>query len=407
VERAVDAYLLDWANLLLRWLHVVAAIAWIGSSFYFVFLDSSLTPPVDERLRRDGATGELWAVHGGGFYHPVKYAVAPPRLPERLHWFYWESYTTWLSGFALLAVSYLWQADIYLVDARVYAWPAAWMAGAAAIAFLVVFWLLYDGICRWWGQTPGGDRKVGLAVALLVALATWLACHWFAGRAAFLIIGAMLATAMSANVLFWIIPGQRKVVAALQAGQTPDPRHGQRGKQRSVHNTYFTLPVVLAMLSNHYGFLTGHEANWLALLGLMAGGAAIRQFFVARHGYRLGRCAHPWPYAAVGVALVGAVIVGIRPAAPQAGAAGDTPVAHVEPAQVLAVVQQRCVQCHGEALASKGVRLDSASALAQHAQAVYQQVVVTRQMPINNATGLTEAERALVAAWWRAGAPLP
>ncbi len=185
MERTVDAYLLDWANFLLRWLHVIAAIAWIGSSFYFVFLDSSLTPPADERLLRDGASGELWAVHGGGFYHPVKYAVAPPSLPPRLHWFYWESYTTWLSGFALFAVSYLWQADVYLVDPRVYAWPAPWMAGAAALGFLVVFWVLYDGICRLWGQTPGGDRKVGWAVVALVAVAAWLACQWFAGRAAF------------------------------------------------------------------------------------------------------------------------------------------------------------------------------------------------------------------------------
>ncbi|WP_156682269.1 urate hydroxylase PuuD [Tepidimonas fonticaldi] len=400
MERTVDAYLLDWANFLLRWLHVIAAIAWIGSSFYFVFLDSSLTPPADERLRRDGATGELWAVHGGGFYHPVKYAVAPPSLPPRLHWFYWESYTTWLSGFALFAVSYLWQANVYLVDPRVYAWPAPWMAGAAALGFLVVFWVLYDGICRLWGQTPGGDRKVGWAVAALVALAAWLACQWFAGRAAFLIVGAMLATAMSANVLFWIIPGQRKVVAALRAGQTPDPAHGQRGKQRSVHNTYFTLPVVFAMLSNHYSFLYGHASNALVLLALMAAGAAIRQFFVLRHGYHLGRNAHPWPYAAVGVAVIVAVVVWLRPATPaSAGAMAAPPDA----AQVMAVVQQRCVMCHGEALASKNVRLDSAPALAQHAQAVYQQVVVTRQMPLNNATGMTEDERALIAAWLRAG----
>lgn len=405
MERAVEAYLLDWANFLLRWLHVIAAIAWIGSSFYFVFLDSSLTPPVDERLRRDGATGELWAVHGGGFYHPVKYAVSPPSLPPRLHWFYWESYTTWLSGFALFAVSYLWQADVYLVDPRVHAWPAPWVAGAAAIGFLLAFWVLYDGICRLWGRTPGGDRKVGLAVAALVALAAWLACQWFAGRAAFLIVGAMLATAMSANVLFWIIPGQRKVVAALRAGRAPDPVHGQRGKQRSVHNTYFTLPVVFAMLSNHYSVLYGHEANWLVLLGLMAAGAAIRQFFVLRHGHHLGRNAHPWPYAAVGGVLIAAVAIGLRPAVPADGGAGAAPV--VDPVRVVAVVRQRCVMCHGEALASKNVRLDSPQALAQHAQAVYQQAVVTRQMPLNNATGMTENERALIAAWLRAGAPTP
>jgi len=299
----METYLLDWANLLLRWLHVIVAIAWIGSSFYFVFLDSSLTPPQDEQLRREGVSGELWAVHGGGFYHPVKYAVAPPRLPDHLHWFYWESYTTWLSGFALFLVSYLWSPSVYLIDPKVMAWsPPA--AIATALGFLVVFWLLYDLICRTLGQTRNGDAKVGALVAVLVALAAWLATELFAGRAAFLLVGAMLATAMSANVFVWIIPGQRKVVAALRQGQPVDPVHGQRGKQRSVHNTYFTLPVLFAMLSNHYSFTYGHEYNGLVLIGMMAAGAAIRQFFVLRHGFKLGRNRHPWPYAAVGVALL-------------------------------------------------------------------------------------------------------
>lgn len=403
----MEAYVLDWLNVLLRWLHVVAAIAWIGSSFYFVFLDSSLTPPADERLRREGATGELWAVHGGGFYHPVKYAVAPPALPPHLHWFYWESYTTWLSGFALFAASYLWQADVYLIDPRVFAWPSTGWAVAAALAWLVVFWLAYDALCRVLGQGPGGDRRVGVGVAILVAFATWLACQLFAGRAAFLLVGAMLATAMSANVLVWIIPGQRKVVAALRRGETPDPVHGQRGKQRSVHNTYFTLPVVIAMISNHYGFLTQHAWNWAVLLVLMAAGAAIRQFFVLRHGHWLGKHPHPWPWAAVGVGLIVAVIVALRPDGATTAPAASAPPSPPQPQQVLAIVQQRCVTCHGDALASRNVRLDSPEALRQHAQAVYQQVVVLRQMPLNNVTGLTEEERAALAAWYRAGAPLP
>lgn len=403
----MEAYVLDWLNVLLRWLHVVAAIAWIGSSFYFVFLDSSLTPPADERLRREGATGELWAVHGGGFYHPVKYAVAPPALPPHLHWFYWESYTTWLSGFALFAASYLWQADVYLIDPRVYAWPSTEWAVAAALAWLLVFWLAYDGLCRLLGQGPGGDRRVGIGVAILVAFATWLACQLFTGRAAFVLVGAMLATAMSANVLVWIIPGQRKVVAALRRGETPNPVHGQRGKQRSVHNTYFTLPVVIAMISNHYGFLTQHAWNWAVLLVLMAAGAAIRQFFVLRHAHRLGKHPHPWPWAAVGVGLIVAVIVALRPDGAAIAPAASAPLSAPQPQQVLAIVQQRCVACHGEALASRNVRLDSPEALRQHAQAVYQQVVVLRQMPLNNVTGLTEEERAVLAAWYRAGAPLP
>ncbi|MDP3835315.1 MAG: urate hydroxylase PuuD [Hydrogenophaga sp.] len=395
----METYLLDWANLLLRWLHVIVAIAWIGSSFYFVFLDSSLTPPEDEQLKKDGVSGELWAVHGGGFYHPVKFAVSPPQLPGHLHWFYWESYSTWLSGFALFLISYLWSPSVYLIDANVFAWsPAAAIAGA--LAFRVVFWLLYDAICRTLGQRENGDAKVGALVLVLVCVAAWLATQLFAGRAAFLLMGAMIATAMSANVFFWIIPGQRTVVADLKAGRPVDPIHGQRGKQRSVHNTYFTLPVLFAMLSNHYSFTYTHPQNWLILIGMMFAGAAIRQFFVMRHGFKLGRNAHPWPYAAAGVVVLIALIVWLKPAPVQAVAVPDV----VGYAQLKPVIEQRCVMCHGEALQSRNVRLDSPAALKQHAQAVYQQVVVTRLMPMNNATGLTEEERALFGQWFKGGA---
>src|SRR4051794_25434789 len=223
----MDAYLLDWANLLLRWAHVVVAIAWIGSSFYFVFLDASLTPPVDENLKRQGVSGELWAVHGGGFYHPVKFTLAPPKLPEHLHWFFWESYSTWLTGFGLFTVSYLWNAGTYLIDRSLMDWPPA-IAIIAALSFLAVFWVAYDVVCRVFGQRAHGDAIVGLLVLLLVCGASWLPCHWFAGRAAFLLVGAMLATAMSANVFFWIIPGQKKMVQAMQTGGVPDPVHGWR-----------------------------------------------------------------------------------------------------------------------------------------------------------------------------------
>ena len=397
----METYLLDWGNLLIRWLHVIVAIAWIGSSFYFVFLDSSLTPPEDEQLKKDGVSGELWAVHGGGFYHPVKFAVSPPRLPDHLHWFYWESYSTWLSGFALFLISYLWSPSVYLIDPNVMAWSPAG-AIAAALAFLVVFWLLYDAICRTLGQSKSGDAKVGALVLLLVCVAAYAATHMFAGRAAFLLVGAMIATAMSANVFFWIIPGQRTVVADLKAGRPVDPIHGKRGKQRSVHNTYFTLPVLFAMLSNHYSFTYSHPQNWLVLIGMMFAGAAIRQFFVLRHGFKLGRNGHPWPYAAVGVAALVALIVWLRPAPVEAVAVPDV----VGYEQLKPVVEQRCVMCHGEALQSKGVRLDSADSLKQHAQSVYQQVVVSKIMPLNNATGITDAERALFAKWFSDGAKI-
>ena len=395
----METYLLDWANLLVRWLHVIVAIAWIGSSFYFVFLDSSLTPPEDEQLKRDGVSGELWAVHGGGFYHPVKFAGAPPKLPEHLHWFYWESYSTWLSGFALFLISYLWSPSVYLIDPRIMEWSPAG-AIAAALSFLVVFWVLYDLICRTLGQSKNGDAKVGALVLVLVCIAAYASTQMFAGRAAFLLMGAMLATAMSANVFFWIIPGQRTVVADMKAGRPIDPIHGKRGKQRSVHNTYFTLPVLFAMLSNHYSFTYANEHNWVVLIGMMFAGAAIRQFFVMRHGYKLGRNPHPWKYAAVGVVALLALIVWLRPAPVVAVAVPDT----VGYAQLKPVIEQRCAMCHGEALQSKGVRLDSADELKKNAQMVYQQVVVMKLMPMNNATGLTDAERALFAKWFKDGA---
>ncbi len=398
----MESYLLDWANLLLRWVHVITAIAWVGSSFYFVFLDSSLTPPTDPELQRQGVNGELWAVHGGGFYHPVKFAVRPPELPAHLHWFYWESYSTWLTGFSLFTISYLWNASTYLIDKSVMDWAPA-TAVAVALGFLLVFWFAYDAICRIFGERKNGDAIVGGLVALMVCAATWLACHWFAGRAAFLIVGAMMATSMSANVFFWIIPGQKTVVASIKAGLVVDPVHGKRGKQRSVHNTYFTLPVLFAMLSNHYSFTYSHPNNWLVLILMMFAGAAIRQFFVLRHGFKLGRNPHPWRYAFSGVAVIVLAILWMAPAdqstKPKLSVTAVPNYATLQP-----ILSQRCYQCHGEQVQMKNVRLDSPQNLALHAQAVYQQAVVTRIMPMNNATQITDAEREVIKQWFEGGA---
>jgi uncharacterized membrane protein len=327
--------------------------------------------------------------------------VSPPKLPAHLHWFYWESYSTWLTGFGLFTVLYLFNAGSFLVDSSVHAWsPAA--AVAASLGFLVVFWLAYDALCRVFGERPNGDRIVAVAVVVLVALGSWTACRLFPGRAAFLLVGAMMATAMSANVFFWIIPGQRKVVAQLRAGQSPDPVHGQRGKQRSVHNTYFTLPVLVSMLSNHYGFLTQGPRNWAVLLVLMAAGALIRHFFVARHRAKVQGRQPPWAAAGAGVVLIAALVVALAPApAPRVAAGAPAPTV----AQVQAVIEQRCVMCHNAQLASKGVMLHTPALIEQHRQAIHQQAVVQRTMPLNNATGLTEPERALLAQWARVHAP--
>jgi uncharacterized membrane protein len=393
-------YALDWANLLLRWAHVIVAIAWVGSSFYFVWLDNTLTPPQDPKLAEKGVGGELWAVHGGGFYNPQKYKGTPPKLPDHLHWFYWESYSTWLTGFGLFTVLYLFNAGTFLIDKTVHNWsPMA--AVHTALAFLAVFFVVYDLVCRTLGKLPKGDAIVGAVVFGMVVFSSWLACQLFAGRAAFLLVGAMIATTMSANVFFWIIPGQRKVVAAMKAGEPVDPVHGLRGKQRSVHNTYFTLPVLFAMLSNHYGWASGHPQNWLVLVLIMLAGALIRQFFVLRHQTEKAGARAPWGWALAGVAVLLGVAVWLapKPVLPQAAAPAAPTLAEVD-----ALVKQRCVLCHNAQVANKGVMLHTPELVQSHAQQIYQQAVVLKAMPMSNATGITDAERAVLKRWFDAGA---
>jgi uncharacterized membrane protein len=407
----METFLLDWANLLLRWLHVIVAVAWIGASFYFVFLDLSLVPPKGDNP--DKVYGEIWAVHGGGFYHARKFIGAPPYVGGHLHWFYWESYFTWITGFLLLAVSYLWNPSSYLIDPSVAALTDG-QAVAIVLAMLVGFLLVYELICRFAAKPGKGDGIVAVLVVLAVAAAATIATELFSGRAAFLITGAMMATVMSANVLFWVIPGQKKMVAKLQAGEEVDPLPGIIGKQRSVHNTYFTLPVLFAMLSNHYGFITGHEDRLALLLLIMVGGALIRHFFVQMHGYKLGRLGHPWPYMVVGLALLVVAIVVSAPretspstaSAPASlsSTAGGTETAGM--LRIQKVMAQHCLQCHGADLQMKNVRLDSPEQLKRHALSVYQQVSVLRAMPMNNVTQMTSEERQLVAAWFKAGAPV-
>ncbi|MCX8099237.1 MAG: urate hydroxylase PuuD [Casimicrobiaceae bacterium] len=385
-------YWLDWANLLLRWLHVITAIAWIGASFYFVWLDNHLVRPTAEDLKAKGVDGELWAVHGGGFYNAQKYRIAPKTLPVRLHWFYWESYWTWISGFALFVVLYLAQAETMLIDRSVYAWSSTWAAVAASLVYLASGWVVYDTICRVFGAREHGDLIVGVLVFLYVVLASWIACQLFSGRAAFLLTGAMLATVMSANVLMVIIPGQKKTVAAMKAGQVPDPTHPKRAKQRSVHNTYFTLPVLFAMLSNHYANAYNAPNNWLVLVLIMLAGALIRQFFIARH---FGRT--EWRWWIAGGGILAAVAVALSPKS--AGPTAAVPVPTLAEAQ--AIVEARCLGCHNAQVQSKNVALHTPELLARHARTMEQQLVA-RLMPINNATQMTEDERARLIAWARA-----
>jgi uncharacterized membrane protein len=395
-------YGLEWLNLLVRWLHIITGIAWIGASFYFVWLDNTIKPPPPgSELAKKGVAGELWAVHGGGFYNPQKYLVAPAELPKELHWFKWEAYSTWLSGFALLFIVYYLNAQAMMVDRSV-ADLTSWQAVGIGLGSLVVGWLVYDLLCK----SPLGkhDLWFGLVMFAFLVGSSYVLTHLLSGRAAYLHIGAMIGTIMVANVAHVIIPGQRKMVNAMMAGQKPDPVYGIRAKQRSVHNNYFTLPVLFLMISNHYAMTYRHQHAWAVLAVIMAAGVLIRHFFNLRHKGRI-----EWKYPAAGVALLAALAVLIAPKAPTAQQPGlDTPARFT---QVKSIVDQRCVACHsahptqpGFATAPAGVMLDSPELVAQHAARIYQQTVQLKAMPLANLTNMTDAERAQVGAWFEAGA---
>lgn len=389
----MDPYLNDWLDFLFRWLHVVAGIVWIGTSFYFVALDNHLHPP-DDRRNEEGVGGESWEIHGGGFYRIQKFRVAPRRLPEPLHWFKWEAYTTWLSGFALLVVIYYVEADTYLIDRSV-ADLEEWQAIAISLGFLAVAWVVYDALCR---LLAGQELALAAAIAALVTLSAWGLGNLFGARAAFIQLGAMLGTIMVANVFFVIIPGQREVVRAKKEGREPDAAPGIRGKQRSVHNNYLTLPVVLAMLSPHFPVAIGHEHAWAVIVSLMAVGAWIRHYFNLRH-----RGLNVWPIpVSAGVALV-AIALAIKPEDDPARAA---PAGSVDFARVQTIIAERCAPCHssrptqpGFTAAPAGVELDTPEQIAAQAEAIEQQAVDSRAMPLGNVTGMTDEERAELAAW--------
>lgn len=390
-------FLIDWSSLLLRWLHLIVGIAWIGASFYFVWLDNSLVPATNQKLIDDGVSGELWAVHGGGFYNPQKYLNAPPQLPEHLHWFYWEAYSAWITGFLLFIVAYLINPSVMLVDKNIFDMSGQ-MAVIASLAYLVAGWVVYDVICRVFGVGDQADKKVAVCLLIYVALASYLACEIFSGRAAFLMTGAMMATIMVANVFFWIIPGQKKVIASMKLGEVPDIIHGQRGKQRSVHNTFFTLPVLFAMLSNHYSMVYNSPHHWLVLMLMMLGGALIRFFFVSRHKNK-----PHYPALILGSCLLIAAIFITAP--PRPTASSTAPMSAPNFTQVKAIIEQRCVACHNANIANKNIRLDDDESIQSQMALIYQQAVVTKIMPMNNATGITEDERRTLEAWFKAHNP--
>ncbi len=400
-------FFLDWLEFAVRWLHVVTAIAWIGSSFYFIALDLGLRPSTD---RRKGVSGEEWQVHGGGFYHIQKYMVAPARMPEDLIWFKWESYMTWISGFALLILVYYLGGELYLVDANVLD-IAVWQGVLISLGSLLFGWLAYDLICK----SRFGENNTRLMVLLffvLVAMA-WGYTQVFTGRAALLHLGAFTATIMTGNVFITIIPNQKIVVADLKAGRMPDAKYGRIAKQRSTHNNYLTLPVIFLMLSNHYPLAFASEMNWLiaALVFLM--GVSIRHYFNTKHA-RKGTPNWTW---AITVALFGLIMW--LSSAPMFHNRGDGEATLGPVAQRFAeatgfdevqeIIMGRCSMCHGAEVywdglghAAKGVFLDNPADIARQAQAIYLQAGLTNAMPPANLTSMSPEERAAIVAWYRA-----
>ena len=390
----MEAYIVDWLNLLVRWLHVISGVAWIGASFYFIWLDDHLVAPKDSADDAKGVGGEVWSVHGGGFYHAQKYKVAPQQLPEHLHWFKWEAYTTWLSGIFLTALVYWYGAEVYLIDRSV-AELSVPAAVGIAIAFIAGGWLVYDLLCK---SALARDTRV-FAVVLLVlsGVLAWGLCQLFGGRGAYIHFGAVLGTIMVANVFFVIIPGQKKMVAAAERGEAPDPAPGVQAKQRSVHNTYFTLPVLFVMTSNHFAMAYGHAYNWVILIGISLAGALIRIYFVNRH--KGSASLLPIGLAALILAMI-AVAIAPRP--------HETDDAGVSLVEMRKIIDARCMTCHSATpthpsfpVAPLGIAFDNDEQIVNDADRIYQQTVLTRVMPIGNLTGMTDEERQVVDAWYQ------
>ena len=390
----MEAYLLDWANLLIRWLHLITGVAWIGASFYFVMLDSSLRKPVKEGDASRGVSGELWAVHGGGVYQSQKFLAGPQGEPlsEHLHWSKWEAYTTWLSGMGLLAIIYWFGANTYLIDQQVMALTPL-VAIVISIGFIVGGWLIYNTIC---GLLKGRDTLLAAIIFILVIASDWLLFQLFSARAAYLHVGVMMGSIMVANVFFHIIPGQKSMVAEIRAGQIPDPKYGVIGKQRSVHNTYFTLPVLFIMISNHYPMTYSHGQGWLVLGFIMMAGVLIRQFFVMRHSGKANKA-----LPVIGVVLLLAMVAYLMPSTPE----GDQSI-QISDAQMQQVVTLRCRACHavkptqaGFISPPLGLVLETDAQIKQNAVKIAT-TVQTRYMPLGNLTQMTDAERALIASWY-------
>ncbi|WP_435274002.1 urate hydroxylase PuuD [Psychrobium sp. nBUS_13] len=398
----MEAYFFDVINFLVRSLHIITGIAWIGASFYFVMLDNSLHAPKKSSDKENGVFGELWAVHGGGFYHSQKYMLGPKNEPldDNLHWSKWEAYTTWISGFFLMAIVYWHGAEIYLIDPSI-----AEMTQSTAVAISVGYmfggFIIYHFLCK--SALAKNDLLLGFVIFILVSFTAYTLTELFSGRGAFMTFGAMLGTIMAANVLFVIIPGQKQMVARLRAGQEVDPAPGIAGKQRSVHNTYFTLPVLFVMISNHYAMTYSHDYNWLILMAISMAGALIRIFFVSRHSE-----GKPLTGALISAIIIMCVVIWAMAPKSITVTKNDKSSPKVTMSQVQSIITERCTACHsqqptqpGFSVAPKGYTYDTVEKIKTQAAQIYQQTVTLKVMPIGNLTGMTDEERGVIGKWYQ------
>ena len=394
----MDPHLLDWLNLLFRWFHIIVGIAWIGASFYFVWLDNSLRPPEGQAPK--GVGGEVWAVHGGGFYHVEKFTVAPEKLPTTLHWFKWEAYLTWISGIGLLAIAYYFGAGTALVKPGL-TWLSPGLAIAISAGSLVFAWAVYDLLCR----SRLGDHPIPFALIgfLLGVGAAFGYSEVFDSRAAYIHVGAMLGTLMALNVFFIIIPNQKEMVKAMAEDRPRDPLLVDKAKQRSLHNNYMTLPLLFIMVSNHYPFTYGHAWNWAILAGLALASVAVRHYI---NQSEKGRNLY-WLLPA-GVIIVLALAFVTRPPSNE-GAKTGPPVSFK--GEVQPVFQRRCVQCHSGTptddvfrVAPLGCKFDTADQIRAQVQKIKARTVDAPTMPFGNKTKMTDQERAMLGRWIAQGA---
>ena len=400
----------EWLNFAVRWTHVITAIAWIGSSFYFVALDLSLKQR--EGLPK-GAFGDTWQVHGGGFYHMLKYNVAPASMPQELTWFKWESYATWITGFFLLCVLYYGSSELFLID-RSIADIEPWQAIGLGIGGLAAGWIVYDLLCK--SSLGNNDLALYAVLFAFVVLIAWGFTLVFSGRGAFIHTGAIIATIMSANVIMVIIPNQKKVVASLLKGEAPNPALGKQAKQRSMHNNYLTLPVLFLMASNHYPLAFATKYNWMIIALVLVMGVTIRHFFNSIHAHK----PKPWWTWAVTVILF---IVAMwlsqagpheRPQSRSLNAAGQQLVASADFPAVRDIVSSRCAMCHaaepvweGITRAPRDIRLETDTDIARHAELIYAQAGRSRAMPPGNVTELALQDRDVLARWYEAATGQP